>query len=79
MRLVCSKSGAVIGEESLRDTVSDDALLDDGDGALGGFTPGDVGRDCEPGVVIDELKDLPGPPFFGPFLVSAFDNESGME
>ena len=37
--------------------MSGDALLDHGDSALGGFTPGDMGRDREPRVVIDELED----------------------
>ena len=34
-----------------------DPFLHDGDGALGGFTPGDMGGDREPGVVVDELED----------------------
>ena len=33
------------------------AFSDDGDGAFGRFTPSNMGRDREAGVVIDELED----------------------
>ena len=37
--------------------MSGDAFLDHGDGALGGFSSGDMGGDSEAGVVVDELED----------------------
>ena len=61
--------GAVVGEQSLRNAVSCDALLDHGDGAFGGFAPGDMGGNREAGVVVDELEDhafaAPGQHIFG--------------
>ena len=52
----------VIAEQPLRNTVCGDAFADDRDRALGRFTPGNMRRDREAGVIIDELEDHTLPP-----------------
>ena len=67
--------GPVIAGEPLRNAVSGDPFGDGRDRARRRFTPGNMGGDCEAGVVVDELEDHTfatiGQNIFGPIRLPA--------